>query len=311
MSVVLSEDLQFFLKNFIPEHVDEMLEAYSRPLPDSFRVNTLKISVEECLKILSEEEGVELRPVVWTRHGFYADPPGRLTTSLWHMLGLIYFQGPVSMLVCELANIEAGHRVLDLCAAPGSKATHAAQLLEGKGVLVANDVSRTRIKALSSNLQRCGVVNCVITLADGRWLGNRLKNYFDRVIVDAPCSSLGIGMKDWGVLRNWGEKMSQRLSTLQQALIFSGFKALKPGGKLIYATCTYHPLENEAVVSHLLEKFDNAVLESINVNGLKCEHGLEEWNGLRFSDEVKKTIRIFPYQSNAEGFYIAVVKKEV
>ncbi|MEM1946713.1 MAG: RsmB/NOP family class I SAM-dependent RNA methyltransferase [Candidatus Caldarchaeum sp.] len=310
MSVSLSEDLTNFITEFIPERFDELVETYSKPLPETFRVNTLKTTVDECLDLLGEE-AVECKPVRWTRLGFYAEPPGRLSKSLWHLLGLVYIQGPVSMLVSELLDVRPGERVLDLCAAPGSKSTHIGQSLAGRGVLVANDVSRTRIKALTSNLQRCGVLNCVVTLADGRYLGFKMPDYFDRVLVDAPCSSLGVAAKDWSILKKWSSKLSERMGRLQKSLLFSGFRALKPGGQLVYATCTYHPLENEAVVSALLDEFENAALVDIQVNGLSFSRGVECWRRLSFRDEVKKAIRIYPFQSGAEGFFIAKVVKKV
>ncbi len=310
MNSIDNEELRKFLTELIPEHLDELVEAYSKPMPETFRINTLKTTPDECLALLAEE-GIEARPIGWTSVGYYAEPQGLLSTSIWHLLGLVYMQGPVSMLVTELLDVEPGMHVLDLCAAPGSKSTHIAQILAGKGVLVANDVSRTRLKALTSNLQRCGVLNCVVTLADGRWLGFRVRDYFDRVLVDAPCSSLGIGPKDWSVLKKWTQKSSERLSKLQKSLLVSGFNALKPGGVLIYATCTFHPMENEAVVSDLLEDYENAEVVDVKVEGLKFFHGLEEWQGKRFRDDVRKTVRIYPFNSGAEGFYIAKIVKRV
>ena len=309
MSVVISDELRDLLLKLVPERLDALLEHYAKPLPEAFRVNTLKTSVERCLQLL-EEDGVMPRPIPWTRHGFYAEPQGVVSTSLWHLLGLVYIQGPVSMVVSETLEVMPGHRVLDLCAAPGSKSTHIAQMLEGRGLLVANDVSRTRVKALSSNLQRCGVVNVVVTLADGRWFGNRVPDFFDRVLVDAPCSSLGIGMRDWGVLKNYSQKISRRMSRLQRSLIFSGFKALRPGGIMVYATCTLHPLENEWVVAGLLEKSANASLVEVGPLSVEHDHGLEEWEGIFFGSEMRKTVRIYPFQSGAEGFFIAKIRKE-
>ncbi|MEM0383438.1 MAG: RsmB/NOP family class I SAM-dependent RNA methyltransferase [Candidatus Caldarchaeum sp.] len=309
MRPVLSEELRAFLTEFAPENFEPIVEVYSKPLPETFRVNTLKTSVDECVSLLAEE-GVDAKPVEWLENGFYAEPPGVLTTSIWHMLGLVYMQGPVSMLVAELLDVMPGDRVLDLCAAPGSKSTYIAQRLQGKGVVVANDVSSTRIKALTSNLQRCGVVNSVVTLADGRWLGRRMENYFDKVLVDAPCSSLGVGSRHWKVLKNWSPRYSARISRLQLSLLLSGFMALKPGGTLVYATCTYHPFENEAVVSELLEKHENAEVLSFSLKGLSHSDGVAKWRDYVYRPEVEKTVRVYPHQSGAEGFYIAKLTKE-
>lgn len=307
MSVVSSE-LQTFLEEFIPDNIDAILESYSKPMPETFRINTIKISREECLSLLAED-GFEIKPIPYTEDGYYVSAGENLTTSLWHMLGYIYIQGPVSILVTELLDVEPGQIVLDLCAAPGSKSTHIAQKLNGKGVVVANDVSRTRIKALASNMQRCGVINGVITLNDGKTMGYKHRSFFDRVLVDAPCSSLGIGSKDWSVLRNWSQKTSERISKLQRSLLHSGYAALKPGGILLYSTCTFHPLENEAVVNSLLEKFPEAEVVLPHINNINYDKGLTEWKNMQFFPEVANTVRIFPYQSNAEGFFIAKIRK--
>ncbi|MCS6784342.1 MAG: RsmB/NOP family class I SAM-dependent RNA methyltransferase [Candidatus Caldarchaeum sp.] len=308
MSVKISDDLLSFFRDFVGDRLDDLIYCYSKPLPEAFRVNTLKVRKEVCLELL-KDEGLDVVPVPFTVDGFYAKPEGVLSVSLWHMLGYVYVQGPVSMLITDLLEIEPGCRVLDLCAAPGSKATHIAQKQAGKGVLVANDVSRTRLKALASNMQRCGVVNGIITLADGRRFGYRHREFFDRVLVDAPCSSLGIGMKDWTVLKYWNPKTSIRLARLQTNLLFSGYSALKKGGILVYSTCTFHPYENEMVVSSLVEKHGDAEVVQLGLQNIEFDNGLEEWNQLRFSSEMKKTARIFPYQSGAEGFYVAKIRK--
>ncbi|MEM1952718.1 MAG: RsmB/NOP family class I SAM-dependent RNA methyltransferase [Candidatus Caldarchaeum sp.] len=308
MNVNLSEELKSFLFEFVPDRFEQLVESYEKPFPETFRVNTLKISQAECLELLAED-GIEATPIPYTEDGFYVKPPGTVSTTLWHMLGYVYVQGPVSILITELLDVKPGMKVLDLCAAPGSKTTHIAAKLQRRGVVVANDVSRTRIKALASNMQRCGVVNGFITLSDGRCLGYRHRRLFDRVLVDAPCTSLGIGSKDWSVLKYWTVRSSQRLGRLQRSLLLSGYQALKPGGSLIYSTCTFHPYENEYVVSALLEKFPDAKLEPLNIQNLSYEKGLESWQGVNFPSEVTKTVRIYPFHSGAEGFYIAKIIK--
>lgn len=308
MTLKLSEELQIFLKEFVGDMLDQLLASYQRPLPESFRINTLKVEKETCLKLL-KEEGVEAEPIPYTVDGYYAKPEGIVSVSLWHILGYVYVQGPVSILVTDLLEVEPGQLVLDLCAAPGSKTTHIAQKLAGRGVVVANDVSRSRIKALASNMQRCGVLNGVITLADGRGFGYRHRDFFDRVLVDAPCSSLGIGSRDWSVLKYWNPKNSRRLAHLQKSLLLSGYAAVKPGGILLYSTCTFYPLENEWVVNELLEKHSEAEVMPLCLKNIAFEKGLQEWGSMRFSEEVVNTVRIFPFQSGAEGFYLAKIRK--
>ncbi|MDW8083583.1 MAG: RsmB/NOP family class I SAM-dependent RNA methyltransferase [Candidatus Caldarchaeum sp.] len=308
MSLKLSDELISFLHDFIGDRLDMLMDSYAKPLPEAFRINTLKIGREQCLELL-KQEGVEATPIPFTVDGYYSKPEGVVSVSLWHMLGYVYVQGPVSMLITDLLDVKPGHRVLDLCAAPGSKSTHIAQKLAGRGVLVANDVSRTRVKALASNMQRCGVINGIITISDGRRMGYKHQGLFDRVLVDAPCSSLGIGSKDWSVLRQWSHKTSVRLAKLQKSLLFSGYSALRPGGIMIYSTCTFHPLENEWVVTSLLEKHAEAEIMPLDLKNINFENGLEEWGGYLFSPEMRKTVRIFPFQNGAEGFFIAKIRK--
>ena len=305
-----SEELLNFFNKLSDVDVEKLIESYHTPLPESIRINTLKVNVEECLGML-HERGFDIEKIPWTKYGYIVRDGENISETIEHMLGLIYIQGPISMLVSELLDVKPGQAVLDLCAAPGSKSTHIAQLMNNMGVLVANDISYERIKALSSNLQKCGVINSVITLKDGRMYGRRFPNTFDRVLVDAPCSSLGVIQKDWSVAKKWVERISIRISRLQLSLLLSGFDSLKPGGVMVYATCTLHPLENEWVVNQLLEKRgDKARLVEVNVEGLKYSKPLLEWNGERFSDDISKCIRIYPYQSGAEGFFIAKIYKE-
>lgn len=308
--IQLSEGLKEYLRKMPDLDLDLLLEAYRKPLPTSFRVNTLKMDEHEILGML-KERGVSFREIPWARYGYVVEGESiDLGRTLEHMLGLIYIQAPISMVPVEVLDPKPGERVLDLCAAPGSKSTQIAQLLDGLGVLVANDISSERVKALASNLQRFGVLNVIITLMDGRKFPRFAYECFDKVLVDAPCSSLGIVSKNWGIARSWSPEIAKRLSKVQRQLIVAGFDCLRPGGELVYATCTLTIEENEIVVQHLLEKRGNAVLKEIDLPSLRYRSGIVEWNGVRFDEELKKTIRIMPYDNWAEGFYVARISKE-
>lgn len=307
--IILSEDLDEYLNKLPDLDRDLFLEACEKSLPEGFRINTLKSAEDYVLKRL-REKGFGFKKVPWARYGYIVEKGEDLGKTLEHALGLIYMQGPVSMAPVEALDPKPGDLVLDLCASPGSKSTQIAQLLGGKGVVVANDVSHERIKALSSNLQRFGVINCVITLTDGRRYPRFARNFFDKVLVDAPCSSLGIISKDWGIARSWSIGLVKRLSRLQARLLLSGFDCLKPGGALIYSTCTLTIEENEFVVNRVLEERENARLDEINLIGLKHRKGFTEWNGTKLDPDLEKTLRIMPYDNWAEGFYIAKIVKE-
>lgn len=308
-TIKISEDLKNLLHTLPDVDVENLLESYQKPLRQSIRINTLKAREEDVISML-DEKGVELEKVPWTKHGYWIINDVNISNTLEHMLGLIYVQGAVSMAPVEVLSPKPGELVLDLCAAPGSKTTQIAQALQGEGVIVANDVNVKRIRALSSNVQRCGVINCVITQTDGRKFPLWAKGFFDKVLVDVPCTSLGIVSKDWSAAKNWSFRASERLSKLQLSLAISGFDCLKVGGVMVYATCTLSPQENEWVIDRLLAIRPSARLESIRLEGLKTNKGLLEWQHNRFNSEIERCVRIYPYEHEAEGFFIAKIVKE-
>lgn len=304
-----SEDLRILAEGLVDFDLEAYLTTVSKPLPECLRLNTLKFR-EEDVKNFMLERGWRLEPLPWARHSYRVleAPTKNLGDTLEHQLGLIYLQGPVSMLPVEALSPELGDRCLDLCAAPGSKSTQLTQLVSLEGVVVANDVSKKRVKALSFNLQRWGAVNSVVTLADGRIYYRWARGLFDRVLVDAPCSSLGVASKDWSVLRRYKLKLSERLQRLQLALLESGYRCLREGGVLVYSTCTIHPLENEAVVSLFLERHPEAKIEPVRPEGLRSRRPLEEFGPLRFNPEVEKCFKCYPYDSDGEGFFVARIR---
>jgi NOL1/NOP2/sun family putative RNA methylase len=306
----LSEDLLRLLKE-LPDMDGELyLESMMRPLPETFRVNTLKLPEETVIGLL-RERGWEVERLPWARHGYRAircerEDPG---ATLPHLLGLIYIQGPISMVPVEALDPRPGEKVLDVCAAPGSKSTQIAQLMENEGVLVANDASSERIKPLISNLQRWGVLNCVVTLKDGRYFGKRMRETFDRTLCDVPCSSLGIVMKDWAAARDYSAGITERVRSLQLSLLLSAYDATVQGGSIVYSTCTIHPLENEWVVTELLRRREGARVLRFEPEGLRTRKPLEEWRGMKFDPEVIKCFKCYPYDNGAEGFFVALIRK--
>jgi NOL1/NOP2/sun family putative RNA methylase len=304
----LSEDLRGLLSQLPDMDAEELIEAAHRPLPESIRLNTLKAN-ENNLRRLLESRGWRLHPLPWARHCYLVDhaPSTDLGATLEHMLGLIYIQGPVSMLPVEVLDPQPGDLVLDLCAAPGGKSTQIAQLLQMRGVLVANDVSRKRLKALAYNIQRWQAANSIVTLADGRLYHRWASEAFDRVLVDAPCSSLGIASKDWSVLSKYRGGLTRRLVRLQLALLESGYRCLRLGGALVYATCTIHPLENEGVVSAFLERHPEARLMDVRPTGLRARRALEVFGGESFSTELSRCFKCYPYDNMGEGFFVAKI----
>lgn len=228
--------------------------------------------------------------------------------TLSHFAGHIYVQALSSMIPVQVLNPRPQEKVLDMCAAPGSKATQIAACMQNQGVLVVNDKSRKRLQVLASNLQRFGVVNAILCQAFGEQYGNLYYEWFDRVLLDPPCSALGTLNKSPQVLGWWTPHRTEKLARIQQDLIQSAVKCLRPGGTLVYSTCTLTPEENESVIQFALSELPVEV-ETIELSGVRFHTGLTEWQGTRFDARLKRTARILPYENESEGFFIAALRK--
>ena len=257
------------------------------------RANTLKMPVQE---YIAKSSLVLEKTQIPFMFEVVEGTPGK---TLDYKCGWIHPQS-LSSSVVPLAFGSFGEKdiVLDIAASPGSKLTEISMLMENKGIAVAND-QEERLDALMSNIARLGVLNSVVISSDGKNLG--IENTFDKVLLDAPCTALGSHPYAWERINS---KSLIVMPDVQKKMISSAFKALKPGGILIYSTCTITDKENESVIRYLLEKYDNAKLENI---GLELPHsaGLSD-----FGAEFKKTWRISPKDLNSEGFFIAKIKKE-
>ncbi|MHA1859795.1 MAG: NOL1/NOP2/sun family putative RNA methylase [Candidatus Asgardarchaeia archaeon] len=308
MTIKFKEEYLERYKKLLKDELQEFLKFNVKPLVNTIRFNTLKMNKGILLERL-KEKGWKLKELPWFELGFYViEPKYQIGNSLEHRLGYFYIQGPASMVPPIVLNPKPYEVVLDMCAAPGSKTTQIAAMMENKGIIVANDVELKRITALRSNLQRCGVINTVVTMMDGRRLSG-IKQKFDKVLLDAPCTGDGTIRMNPEVMRMWSVKGAKALSRLQRSLILSAFDTLKGGGILVYSTCSLNPEEDEYVVDYLIKKRENARIESIRIDGLKFREGLTEFEGMRFDDEISKTIRIYPHDNDTEGFFIAKVMK--
>ncbi len=282
---------------------DEFYEFMAKPLRTSIRVNTLKASVEEVVKSLGER--FELEPIPWCEEGFFVNAE-KVGGTIEHQLGLIFSQEASAMIPAVALEVKPGMLVLDIAAAPGGKTTQIAQYMQNDGCIIANDVKVDRLNILISNLQRCGVTIARVTMKDGRFF-KRFRDTFDRVLLDAPCSNVGMIRKNFKYLKMWRLREVESLSRLQKELIMAGYTALKPGGILVYSTCTLDPLENEEVVDHLLSNTDAEVLE-IDLPVVRHEPVLE-FEGRRYCEEVRRCLRIHPQDNDTEGFFVAKILK--
>lgn len=304
--------MELFKKKFVERYSNltdwEKFKEYSlKFLERSIRINTLKISIK---KLVTRLEDWALRPIPWCKEGFWVKhEAGRrdIGNLLEHKLGYFYVQEAASMIPAQVLEPKPTDLVLDMCAAPGSKTTQIAQYMKNQGLIIANDYKGRRIKALGLNLQRCGVLNCIITLMRGQ---NFYKKglTFDKVLLDAPCSGTGAIRKSLKTLKIWNPNMIKRLATQQRVLIDTAFAILKPRGILVYSTCSLEPEENEGVIDFLLSKYDNAVLEKIELN-IKSSPPILGFEGNSYNKEIKKCLRIWPQDNNTEGFFVAKIKK--
>jgi len=262
---------------------------------DTIRINTLKISKEEFLEVTK----LNLEPTFY-EYGFYISCPEEYSigTTWEHYLGYIHSQSLSSMLPSIILNPKETDLVVDVASSPGSKTTHMAMLMNNKGAILANDISWERNSILFSNIVRLGVVNVKVSVCDACKLP--YENFFNKAMVDVPCSALSSPY----AYKRLDKRALRNLTVIQKKMLLRAFDALSPGGELVYSTCTYTPQENEAVILHLLNKRENAKL-------IEPSCSFPHANGLiDYGREMRKTIRIYPYHFNSEGFFIAKIKKE-
>ncbi|AUX72915.1 16S rRNA (cytosine(1407)-C(5))-methyltransferase RsmF [Erwinia pyrifoliae] len=276
-----------------------------QPLRRSLRVNTLKISVDDFLRLVEPYQWA-LTPIPWCPEGFWIsrDDADKLPlgSTAEHLAGLLYIQEASSMLPVS-ALFAGGHmpqRVMDMAAAPGSKTTQIAACMGDRGAILANEYSASRVKVLHANLSRCGVSNTAMTHFDGRVFGSALPECFDAVLLDAPCSGEGVVRKDADALRNWSETSTAEIAATQRDLINSAFHALRPGGTLVYSTCTLNLSENQQVIRWLLEQYPDAVeIEPLDTL----------FNGAEQVATAEGFLHVFPHIFDSEGFFVARLRK--
>ena len=282
---------------------DELLKSYSEPRYYGLRVNTLKITVEEFLKI----SPFKLEPVPWTLDGFYypeGENPGK---HPYYHAGLYYIQEPSAMLPGYILGAKPGDKVLDLCAAPGGKTVQIAAAMKNSGIIIANDISSDRVKALVKNIELCGVRNAVVLNETPEKIASGFEGYFDRILVDAPCSGEGMFRKDEDAARSWESFKCEICSGMQKTILESVDKMLKPGGTMVYSTCTFSPEEDERMISDFLNKHENyKIIEIPRTAGI--QPGRPEWSD--GNPKLAGTVRLWPHKIKGEGHFIALLGKK-
>ncbi len=302
------------MKELLGKDIENYLDILKKEPVRSFRCNTIKISVEDLKKRLDKKGWKISQPFRNFPEIMIVEnelQPGELGRALEHLLGYYYIQEIASMLPVLALNPKEDEKVLDLCASPGSKTTQIAARMKNTGLLFANEVKFGRIKILSANTERCGVMNMIITKRDGIALCKRFKEenfLFDKILLDAPCSGEGTIRSTPKTLEMWNIKTIENLSKLQKSLIASAIEILKPGGELVYSTCTHAPEENEAVIDFALKNFKVKV-EKINLP-IKTRQGITNWKEKEYLEDVKFSCRVYPQDNDTEGFFIAKIRRE-
>lgn len=290
------------MKSLLGQEYPAFAAAYDRPRTRGLRVNTLKITPEEFVRMAP----FHLKKIPWAENGFYYEEEDNPSRHPYYFAGLYYLQEPSAMAPASRLGVRPGEKVLDLCAAPGGKSTELGAQLKGRGLLVSNDISGPRMKGLLKNIEVFGITNAFLTNEDPARLAGRFSEYFDKILVDAPCSGEGMFRKEAAMLEAWTPEKTEACARMQAKILDEAVKMLRPGGRLMYSTCTFSPLENEGSVSRILARCSQLRLENMGF----CEGfapGIPEWGGGQ--SELEKTVRLWPHRLCGEGHYMALFRK--
>lgn len=280
LTITLPQKFLEDMKEILKDEYEDFIKSYEEPKTTGLRVNTLKISKEELLNL----NLFNLTQIPWANEGFYydetVDRPGK---NPLHEAGAYYLQEPSAMSVVPKVDVQEGDKVLDMCAAPGGKSTYILSKLNDTGLLVSNEINPIRIKALGENLERFGAKNCIITNTDSNNLRKVFTGYFDKVVIDAPCSGQGMFRKDEVAIKDWSYAKVLECQSIQREIIRDGYEMLKNGGILVYSTCTFAKEENETIINEFIEEFENAKLIEMD--------------------------RVWPHKVKGEGHFVAKIQK--
>lgn len=292
------------MRGLLGEEMDAYLACYEEPRYYGLRVNTSKISVEEFCRICP----FEISPIPWIDNGFYYDGE-KLSPAKhpYYFAGLYYLQEPSAMTPASRLPVTPGDKVLDLCAAPGGKATELGARLKGEGLLVANDISSSRAKGLLKNIEVFGIGNVAVLCEEPGKIESCFLEFFDKILIDAPCSGEGMFRKDRKMVKAWEEHGPEYFSNIQKSIILKAVRMLKPGGMLLYSTCTFDSRENEQMIKILRDEYPEFRILDIKPYEGFCP-GIPEMASSP-DEELKKTVRIFPHKMKGEGHYLALLQK--
>lgn len=284
------------MKLLLTTDYEAWLESYDKKTYSGLRLNTRKVNAKQGKELCSS---FALRRVSWTTNGYYVSEDAKASRHPYYYAGLYYLQEPSAMAPAAVLPVEPKDKVLDLCAAPGGKSTELGARLCGEGLLVSNDISNSRAKALLKNLELFGIPNICVTSETPEKLASVFGAFFDKILVDAPCSGEGMFRKDPDLIKSWSERGPEYYAPIQRQILKSAAAMLKPGGLLLYSTCTFAKMEDEDTISWLLREEPDLKLVP-----------LTPWEGAASGFDQMPVIRLFPHKLEGEGHFLALLQKK-
>lgn len=294
------------MQGMLGTEYDTFVQSFEQDRYQALRLNPLKKRYRE------KEDGgaldlqwTNLTQVSWEKNGFYYTKDSQPGKHPYHEAGVYYIQEPSAMAVVPLLEVQPGEKVLDLCAAPGGKSTQIAGYLQEEGLLVCNEIHPARAKILSENIERMGVPNACVTNETPARLSEKFPGYFDRILVDAPCSGEGMFRKNEVACEEWSPENVELCAERQDEILDCAANMLRPGGRLVYSTCTFAPAENEGSISRFLERHPEFALLPIDKSAMGLPEGKCDGTG-----DMRNTLRLWPHVVHGEGHFAAVLQKD-
>ncbi len=301
----LPEKFENRMRELLLEEFPEFLKGFEEERHGGVRFNSLKIGKEEWERIAP----FATSQVPWIENGYYYNLNDQPAKHPFYFAGMYYIQEPSAMTPARILPVEPGDKVFDVCAAPGGKSTELAAKLQGQGVLVSNDISNSRAKALLKNLELFGSRNSLILSEAPGKLTERFRGFFDKILVDAPCSGEGMFRKSPAIMKNWEQYGVEYYHKLQLEILDAVIPMLAPGGMMVYSTCTFSPEEDEGSLQYILDNYPDMHVVKPELEYEGFSQGRPDWieNG---SEELKHAIRIWPHKMNGEGHFVALLQKD-
>ena len=311
------------MKQMLGNEYEEFEACYNREKYRALRFNPLKGEVSAFLG----QAPFSLTSVPWSEYGYYYDEEATPGKHPYHEAGVYYIQEPSAQTPAALLDARPGERILDMCSAPGGKATQIAAAMKGEGLLICNEYVPSRAKILSENIERMGIINALVVNETPQKLADTFAGYFHRIMVDAPCSGEGMFRKNEEAYTEWSPENVQMCADRQDEILEAAARMLLPGGRMVYSTCTFAPLENECAIARFLQTNPDFSVKDVfcleegqtqreSLLEMGMQQGNPQWteeemdlpdDGIK--EQIKRTIRLFPHKIKGEGHFVAVLEK--